>query len=70
VAGRVDFENIDVAALSDLDAGVALAAGIGRGTLDAVERPRQDARGRGLADAPGARNGSKTYSDNKPSHAR
>ena len=51
VAGGVDLEDVDVAPLRDLDAGVALAARIGRRPLHAVQRPRQDARGRGLADA-------------------
>ena len=51
VRGGVDLEHVHVAALRDLDAGVTDPARIRRGTLDAVERPRQQARSRRLADA-------------------
>ena len=53
VRGGVNFEDVDVAPFGDLDAGVALTAGIGRRPLDAVQRARQDARRRRLADAAG-----------------
>src|SRR6185503_7846378 len=52
VAGGVDLEDVDVAPLRDLDAGVALTAWIRCRTVDAVERAREDSRGRGLAAAP------------------
>ena len=55
VAGGVDLEHVHVAALGDLDAGVALTARIDRRSVHAVERPRQDARGRRLAGAALAR---------------
>jgi hypothetical protein len=55
MAGGVDLEHVHVAALGDLDAGVALTARIHRRTVHAVERPRQDARGRRLAGASLAR---------------
>ena len=51
VGGGVDLEDVDVAALRDLDAGVADAAGIGGRTLLAVQAAREDARRRRLADA-------------------
>ena len=51
VAGGVDLEHVHVAALCDLDARVALTAGTDGRPVDAVERPRQDARGRRLAGA-------------------
>ena len=51
VAGRVDLEDVDIAALGNLDAGVAVAARLGGRPRVAVERPRQDARGRRLAAA-------------------
>ena len=51
VRRRVDLEHVHVAALRDLDAGVALAARIGGRALFAVEASREDACGRGLADA-------------------
>jgi len=54
VAGGVDLEHVDIASLRDFDARVALAAWIRRGTLLAVERPRQDPRRRGLAAPPRA----------------
>ena len=54
VGGRVDLEDVDVAPLRNLDAGVALAAWIGRRPLHAVQGARQDARGRRLADAAGS----------------
>ena len=54
VGGRVDLEDVDVAPLRDLHAGVALAARIRRRPLHAVQRPRQDARGGRLADPAGA----------------
>ena len=50
----VDLEHVEVAALGDLDAGVADAAGVRRRPLLAVEGAGQDAGGRGLADAAGA----------------
>ena len=49
--GRVDLEDVDVASLGDLDAGVAFAARLRRRTVHAVQRARQNARGGGLADA-------------------
>ena len=49
VAGGIDFEHVDVAALGDLDAGIAHAARIRGRSLLAVQRPRQDPRRRGLA---------------------
>ncbi len=55
VRGRIDLDHVHVAPLSDLAAGVALAAGIGRRPLFAVETPREDAGGRRLADAARAR---------------
>ncbi len=51
VARCIDLEDVDVAALRDLDAGVALTARIGRRTLHAAQRARQDARRRRLAAA-------------------
>ena len=51
VGRRIDFQHVDVAALSDLDAGVAHPARIGRRPLHAVERAGQDAGGGGLAAA-------------------
>jgi len=51
VAGRVDLEHVEVAALGDLHARVADAARVGGRSLLAVQRPRQDPRGRRLADA-------------------
>ena len=51
VAGRVDLEHVDVAPLRDLDAGIALTAGIGRRPLHAVQRRGEDARRGGLAAA-------------------
>ena len=51
VRGGVDLEDVDVAPLGDLDAGVARAARIGRRALHAVQRARQDPRRRRLADA-------------------
>ena len=51
VGGGVDLEDVHVAPVGDLDAGVAGAARIGGRALLAVQRARQDARRRGLADA-------------------
>ena len=51
VGGGVDLDHVHVAPLGDLDAGVALAAGIGGRPLFTVEPAREDARGRRLADA-------------------
>ena len=51
VGGGVDLEDVDVASLCDLDARVADTARIRRGTLLAVQRARENARGGGLADA-------------------
>ena len=53
VGRGVDLEDVDVAALGDFDARVADAARIGRRALHAIERARQNARGRRLADAAG-----------------
>src|SRR5262249_23181821 len=47
----VDLENVDVAAFSDLDAGVADSAWIGRLAVNAIQRPSEDAGGRGFPDA-------------------
>ena len=55
VGGAVDLEHVHVAAVGDLDARVAHAARLGRRAVLAVERPRQDARRRRLADAARAR---------------
>ena len=55
VGGAVDLEDVHVAALRDLHARVARAAGLGRRALHAVERAREDARGRRLPDAARAR---------------
>ncbi len=58
VGGGIDFDHIHGVALADLDAGVARAARLGRGSLSrpdlgaAVERHGQNARDGGLADAP------------------
>src|SRR5262249_3350748 len=49
VAGRVDLENVDIAPLRNLETGIADATGIGRRSLHAVQRTRQDPRGRRLA---------------------
>ncbi len=59
VGGRVQFDVVDEAPGIDLQAGGALAAGLGGDVTlpvgtGAVERLRQDARDRGLADAAGA----------------
>ena len=51
MGGGVDLEDVDVAALGDLDAGVTLAARVGRRPLDAVQRPGEDARAGRLAAA-------------------
>jgi hypothetical protein len=51
VRRAVDLEDVERDAVRDLLAGRALVAGIGRGPLFAVERLREDARRRGLADA-------------------
>ena len=49
--GRVHFEQVDEAARVDVAAGAALAAGLRRHALLAVQRLGEDARDRGLADA-------------------
>ena len=51
VGRGVDLEHVHVAALRNLDAGVADAARIGGRALLAVQAARQDARGGRLADA-------------------
>ena len=51
VRGGVDLEHVDVAALGDLAAGVARPARLGRRAFDAAQRPREDARRRGLSHA-------------------
>ncbi len=51
----IDLDDVDVPSLGDLHAGIARAARVGRGAGLAVERPREDARGGRLADAPGTR---------------
>ena len=55
VGGGIDLEHVDVAALGNLAAGVALAAGVHRRPGETVERAGQNARGRGLADTPRSR---------------
>ena len=52
VRGGVDLEDVHVAPFGDLDARVTDAAGIGRRPVHAVQRARQNARRRRLADAP------------------
>ncbi len=47
----VDLEDVDVAPLGDLDARVAGSARVGGRPLHAVQRAREDPRGRRLADA-------------------
>ena len=51
VGGGVDLEHVDVAALGDLDAGVADAARLGGRAVHAVERAGQDAGAGRLAAA-------------------
>ena len=51
VRGGVDLEGVDVTPLGDLDAGIAGAARLSRRALHAVQRARQDAGRRRLADA-------------------
>ena len=53
VGGRIDLDDVEAARAvgRQRDAGVADAARVGRRALLAVERPRQDARARGLAAA-------------------
>ena len=51
VGGAVDLEDVQVAAFGDLHARIADAARVARRSVDAVQRPRQDARRRRLADA-------------------
>ena len=51
VRRRVELEDVNLTALGDLDAGVALAAGVRRRSLSAVQRLGEDARRGGLADA-------------------
>ena len=46
----VDFEDVDVAPFRDFDARLADAAGIGRRSVHAIQRAREDARRRRLAD--------------------
>jgi len=53
VAGRVDLQHVQVAALGDGQAGVALAAGIPLAVLGAVQGLGQQPRHRGLAAAAG-----------------
>ncbi len=53
VGRRVDLEDVHVAALGNLDARVADAAGVRRRSRDAVQPARQDAGGRRLAHAAG-----------------
>ena len=53
VGRRIDLQDVDVPSFGDLDARVALAAGLRRRPVDAVQRSRQDAGGGRLADAPG-----------------
>jgi len=50
VAGAVDLNDIQAAALGDLEAGVALSAGLGGGALLAIQRLREDAGGGGFTD--------------------
>ena len=47
----VDLDYVHVATLGDLDAGVALTAGLGRWSVEAVQAPRQNPRRRRLANA-------------------
>ena len=54
VGRRIDLEHVDVATFRNLDAGVARAAGVGGRPVLTAQRPRQDARGRRLADAAGS----------------
>jgi hypothetical protein len=54
VGGRVDFQQVDVAAGIDVQAGRTLAARVGAGAVLAVQRLGKDARDGGLADAAGA----------------
>ena len=51
IGGGVDFENVDITALRDLDTGIALAAGIGGRPLHAVQSTRENTRRCRLADA-------------------
>ena len=51
----VELDHVDVAALGDLDAGIARAARVGGRPGLAVERAREDAGGGRLADAAGSR---------------
>ncbi len=55
VGGGVHLDDVEVGALGDLAAGQALVAGVGGGTLLAVERLGQDAGDAGLAHAADAR---------------
>ena len=55
VAGGVHLDDVEGGAGADGDAAVALAAGVGGRSLDAVERLGQQLGGRGLARAAGAR---------------
>ncbi len=50
VARAVDLHDIEAAPLGDLEAGIAFTAGLGGGALLAIQRLRQDARGRGFPD--------------------
>ncbi len=50
VACAVNFDDVEAPSVGDLLACVADPAGSGRRTVDAVERLREDPRGRGLAD--------------------
>ena len=48
---RVDFEHVDVARFGNFNAGVAPSARVGRRALLAIERARENPRGRRLTDA-------------------
>ena len=54
IGGRVDFDDVERSAGGDFLAGVANAAGFGRGAVHAVEGFGEDAGGCGLANAAGA----------------
>ena len=51
VAGAVDFDDIQAAALGDLQTGIAFPARLGRDAFLAIEGLREDAGGGGLADS-------------------
>ena len=50
--GRVDLEDVDVAPFGNFDTGIAVPARIGCRAVLAIQRPRENARGGGLPDAP------------------